>query len=1559
MKTITRALMLISAMCSCTTASAQTPDWENPQIIGIGKLPYHATLQLPSRESECPEIITLDGDWHFHWAKDPQSRPRDFYREDYDVSSWPEIKVPGNWQMQGYGRPIYINITYPFCRDEPRVTSEPPADWYAFDHRNPVGSYVTDIFVGKDMLDKNLILHFGGVESAMYVWVNGSMVGYSQNSMSPAEFDITSFLKEGRNRLAVEVYRWSDGSYLEDQDMWRLSGIFRPVQLWVRPLVHIADYKLTSLPSADFNDGSFTADIKICNTGRRTARNVTATVHIGGQTLSTTVRKIAPHDTVAVSLSTIIRDIRLWSAETPELYPVSIDVDGERFDTHTGFKKVEIIGEVMKINGKNVKLRGVNRHDHHPRTGRFVDRDTYRRDIELMKRCNINFLRTSHYPDDPYLYELCDIYGLFVMDEANQESHGYGYANEYMGHKPEWKKAHVDRAISLVERDKNHPCVTLWSLGNEGGIGPNIQAMKDTVESLDHTRPPFYDCSPRYSALHDEGYPTPDMMRQHAREISDKPYIAREYAHAMGNSMGNFKEYWDVIYADSSICGAAIWDWVDQGIAKPADGSPLRFSPRLERHDDEFWAYGGDFGDMPNDGNFLINGLVAPDRTPHPHFYEVQYVYQPVHFSIAPDGTIEKKSVDPFVNVDDFDYELTTDSLNGETLTGIVAMLRHDKPWAPKGTVVAHEQFVSGQYRYPAGVMLGRKIPDVNREGNRISVKSSNGRIVFDAATGAMTQYIVGSDSLLSLPLEPYFWKPVNDNQRASGFEQRLGAWKHCADSRHVKNVSIARSHGSVTVTFDMALPVGADYSLAYTVNDSCHVHVAAQYKPLCDSIPLIPAFGMRMAVKASADDDRIEWYGRGPHENYPDRKRSQHIGLYSAALDDFQTEYIRPQDNGYRCDTRFFSFATPTRRITVLGSQPLCFRIHDYPDGQLDMNPRHPHDLKRDSLLHINIDLDLNGVAGADTWGRRALPQYTVDGNKPHAYSFIIKPDDIVYPTPTPDQIALQDMEMYAFLHYSLNTYTDQEWGYGNEDPALFNPSALDTRQWVRTCKAAGMKGIIFTAKHHCGFCMWPSAYTDYSVKSSPWKNGQGDVVRELSDACREYGLKFAVYLSPWDRNHHAYGSQEYVDYFRNQLRELLTQYGDVFEVWFDGANGGNGWYGGADETRTIDRHSYYQWPETYKMIRRLQPHCIIWNDGADIRGDLRWVGTESGAIGTTNWSLLHSTGDVPWQHLHYGAEDGDVWVPGETNTSIRPGWFYHSYENAHVKSLSKLMETYYKSVGRNSTLLLNFPIGKDGRIHPADSIRGVAFKTMLDRVFEHNLADKAEISVSDDGPYGSTTLSFANPTECNRFVVCEDIATGQRVKKFSLRAFANGKWHTLADSLAEFGDGLTTIGRKRIICFPTMSVTAIRFSVLESKAAPHIKSISLYRAPDLTNDIPGAGEKRCNSLDIRIDSNNDNNSANSIYIGLGAEKTISGLRYLPPQQRDVEGTITGYSLWAGQHNSWIKVAEGEFSNIVNNPIWQHIAFPHNITTSALRLDAVRLASGSRPAYDDFEITE
>ena len=564
--------------------------------------------------------------------------------------------------------------------------------------------------------------------------------------------------------------------------------------------------------------------------------------------------------------------------------------------------------------------------------------------------------------------------------------------------------------------------------------------------------------------------------------------------------------------------------------------------------------------------------------------------------------------------------------------------------------------------------------------------------------------------------------------------------------------------------------------------------------------------------------------------------------------------------------------------------------------------------------------------------------------------------------PVPSENQLRWQDMEMYAFIHYSLNTYTDQEWGFGNEDPKLFNPSNLDCRQWARVCKQAGMKGIIFTAKHHCGFCMWPSKYTEYSVKNSPWKNGQGDVVRELAEACKEEGLKFAVYLSPWDRNHPEYGKPAYVTYFRNQLRELLTEYGDIFEVWFDGANGGDGWYGGANETRRIDGKTYYQWAETFRMIRELQPNAVIWNDGGD-RGDLRWVGTEAGNVGETNWSLLNKEGDVPYQMLHYGVEDGDSWVAAETNTSIRPGWFYHETENENVKSLSKLMDTYYKSVGRNSCLLLNFPIAPNGRIHPTDSLRGIAFKKMINEVFKTDLTKTAlqtplnipkkqgEDVLALQKAWGSGRLiEFLNPTTFNRFVVEEDIRYGQRVKKVSLEAEVDGQWVPLKDELVENGDGLTTIGHRRIICFPTVTATRLRFIVTDAKCDPIIKKVGVYLAPDITQDTPDAGEKHASDYYIFFGADK------MMFVTLNDEATVTGFRYLPPQDSK-EGLVTHYRISATTDwQKWETLGEGEFSNIVNNPIWQTVRCQPT-RAKIIRVEGLRLAQGERMGYSDIEV--
>jgi len=498
--------------------------------------------------------------------------------------------------------------------------------------------------------------------------------------------------------------------------------------------------------------------------------------------------------------------------------------------------------------------------------------------------------------------------------------------------------------------------------------------------------------------------------------------------------------------------------------------------------------------------------------------------------------------------------------------------------------------------------------------------------------------------------------------------------------------------------------------------------------------------------------------------------------------------------------------------------------------------------------------------------------------------------------PVPSDNQMRWQEMEYYAFIHFSLNTYTDQSWGFGNEDVHLFNPENLDCREWARICKEAGMKGIILTAKHHCGFCLWPSEYTDYSVKNAPWKDGKGDLVREMADACKEYGLKFGVYLSPWDRNRADYGKPEYITYFRNQLTELLTQYGPVFEVWFDGANGGDGYYGGANEVRKIDRTTYYDWANTYKLVRELQPDIVIWNDGG-VRADLRWVGTEEGYVGETNWSLLNATGDVPWEMLHFGVENGDSWVPAEVNTSIRPEWFYHPNEDSKVKTVPFLMDTYYHSIGSNGTLLLSFPIMPDGSIHPTDEKAALGFEKAVKETFAVNLAEGAKVEASNvrggDGIYGadktidpdthtywatddgviaaSLTFDFGKPTMFNRFLVQEYIRLGQRVKAFKLDALVDGDWREIAKA--------TTIGYKRILRFPSIEATKLRFTIAESKACPLISNIGVYNAPLFLN-APTIARNQAGEISI---STNDIGPI-FFYTLDGSEPTIGSSQYHGP---------------------------------------------------------------------------
>ena len=1012
---------------------AQTvPDWENPAVVGMNKEAYHSSLTLPSAKKECKEMISLCGTWKFAWSAKPEVRPVDFYREGYDVSNWASIQVPGNWQLQGFGKPIYVNINYPFKRDQPRVTGEPPSDWYTYENRNPVGSYVTTFQVAPGADTKQFYLHFEGVESAMYVWVNGQKVGYSQNSYSPAEFDVTPFVKEGENRLAVEVYRFSDGSYLENQDYWRLSGIFRPVELWVRPKTHIRDYALLAEPSADFTSATVGARVWVSNQTTMTAENLRLEVVIAGRdksgkpvkkTLVQAVPPVSGRGAQEVVMKEGLDNPRLWSSEDPYLYEVTLtlrDPKGEieKFRYHLGVRRIEIVGEVLKVNGKAIRWRGINRHDHHPRTGRYVDPATTELDVQLMKQGNFNMVRTAHYPHSPLFYELCDRYGLYVMIDANQESHGYGIGSKTLGDNPAWTLAHVDRAVSMVQRDKNHPSIVVWSLGNEGGSGINFVAMRDTVKALAPDRLIFSDSDRSVSDLYDDSYLPPNRLKELALRINDRPVIMREYAYAMGNSLGNLREYWEVMEADSSIAGAAIWNWVDQSLIKKKDGSSLTHgdSPSsITLRDDEFWAFGGDFGEKPTDGPFMINGILGADRVPHPQFFEAQKVQQYINFEqIAGSSDVAVTSKLDFTSLHDYDYAYeilengkpsTSGSLklsrdnrltiphkvtsDGELLLNLHAKLRNPTLWADKGFIVAREQFVLKPFVYPA-IAKSLSDPSIQRLDGSVEVTTAKGKMVLDVRTGALISWKSEGRELLQGALEPYFWKPATHNQRHNNYVNRLGSWRNAAQNREVTHVTSSVENGLAVVIFDMSLPIGAQYQLKYIINGEGKIQVEADYKPDATNIALMPKFGMRMRLPAEMNS--VEWYGRGPFENYPDRKTAAFVGSWQKPLEAFITPYVVPQENANRTDARWFSLSDKTgSTLKVTGLQPLCFRAWPYAEEDLETTPHH-YQLPRRDFVNINIDLNIHGVGGNDGWGARTLDQYTLNGNNPYHYGFILE---------------------------------------------------------------------------------------------------------------------------------------------------------------------------------------------------------------------------------------------------------------------------------------------------------------------------------------------------------------------------------------------------------------------------------------------------------------------------------------------------------------------------------------------------------------------------------------
>ena len=1043
-------LGVLGVLAAPRPAAAQVVDWENPAVVQIDREPPRAVYRAYAGVDQAavgglsPWTRSLNGDWKFSWSPRPEEDPPPFYRPGFDVSGWDDIVVPGNWQVQGFGVPIYSNIRYPFRPEHPRVTLDPPEHFTSYRFRNPVGRYRRSFSVPDDWEGRRVFLHFAGVKSAFYAWVNGERVGYSQDSMMPAEFDVTDRLREGENVFAVEVYRWSDGSYLEDQDMWRLSGIFRDVDLIARPPVHIRDFYVRTDLDDSYRDAELSVVVDIRNQGRDSVRGwkVKARLRDSAGVETASMEAMVPEagasEEVVAELRAEVSAPELWSAETPVLYPLVVWLEDEAgrvveaIPWRVGFREALMREKQFWVNGRSIKLKGVNRHEHHPRMGRHVDLETMIRDVVLIKQANINYVRTSHYPNDPRWVALCDEYGLYVMDEANMEAHEFGTGSPELGDNPAWELAHVDRGVSMVERDKNHASVVIWSLGNEGGGGRNLAAMRRAMEAVDRTRPYFYHGDFSVSDWHDIDYPSTQDYLEFLEAGHDKGANVREYAHAMGNSLGNLQEHWDIIDQHPELVGAAIWDWVDQGLAKPLSGAPLsweRDPHRLSLMDDEFWAYGGDFGDQPNDGDFCINGLVAPDRTPNPHYYEVGKVYQYVQFKrdeSAPNRILVRNRYD-FLSLDAFDwgYRILVDGRvwdqggleapdsapgaeaplelddpgalpedGSEIVLEVEVRLPRDTMWAPAGFVVAREQFVLREPVFE-GIQSVEGSLSVQAGDGAVRVAGDGFAAVMDASDGSLTSWVVRGQELLTRPLEPYFWKPANRNQASNRYEERLGAWREAAAQRRLTRMDARMEDGLARVEFHFDLPVGganAIFRLSYRVNARAEIEVQAEYQPPEGvRMPLMPKFGMRMGIPAGFDS--LAWYGRGPHENYWDRKSSAFLGRYQAPLELFWTNYIYPQDNGARTDVRSIALTGPHGEgIHVRGLQPLTVRAWPYTEADLEQ-AAHPQDLPRRDFIQLNLDLLVHGVGGDNSWGKRTMEKYTIPGDRPLRYGFVAAP--------------------------------------------------------------------------------------------------------------------------------------------------------------------------------------------------------------------------------------------------------------------------------------------------------------------------------------------------------------------------------------------------------------------------------------------------------------------------------------------------------------------------------------------------------------------------------------
>ena len=983
--------------------TSSTNEWENQKIFAINKEPGHPTLipyaseeemkadaayEHPWERTASTRYMLLNGTWKFNWVKAPEERPVAFYKPSYDVSSWKEIEVPSNWEMKGYGTPLYTNVTYPFLNNPPFI--QPQRGYTLEQEPNPVGSYRRDFALPKDWAGKEVYLHFDGVYSAFYVWVNGKRVGYSQGANNDAEFNITPYVKKGNNTLAVEVYKWSDGSYLEDQDMFRLAGIHRDVYLMARPKAHVEDIRTESVFNGDLSEVTL-----------KTTVEASALVEVS--LFDEEGNKIGEGTEISV------KDPQLWSAEKPYLYTVQLAVYDKAgklqectFFKH-GFRKVEFRNNKLYINGVLTYLKGADRHDIHPVHGKAVPVESMVEDILLMKRYNLNAVRTSHYPNDPKMYALYDYYGLYIMDEADQECHG----NQTLSNDPSWGPAYVDRAVRMVRRDRLHPSVLFWSLGNESGKGCNIVAERDAIKALD-SRPVHYEGQNDVADIDSQMYPSLENMMARDRDGSAKPYFLCEYAHAMGNAIGNLAEYWDYIENKSErMIGGCIWDWVDQALVMPgANDGKLYF--------------GGSFGDMPNDNDFCCNGIVTADRRVTAKLQQVKKVYQYVkfrhsrldrespvqielenrytaynlnemllHFTYLVEGVVvgegsgELPATAP--------WERCTVQIpappkaEGDITLQVELSLKEGTRWGPKGHVVATEEFVLQEAegrlaRTPESSFGPLKV--YMEEGRFLCASNKAISVRFDRARGTLLSLCLDGMEVLHSMGGPVF----NGYRYISNDAARF-----ILDGKDEQVTMQPQLTGFRFKAGDEQLKVEVETdicTLVYDVHAAGYVDVDARFHPGKDYA--LPRVGLRMLLNPAYE--YLSWYGRGPMENYPDRKDCAFLGVYENTVDGMTEPYVRTQSMGARTDTRWLKFQTKEGdTVTFTAAQTFDFSALHYTDEDLYL-VKYANDLDkiRRSEVVLNLDCFQTGL-GNGSCGPGPLPEYTLAPGQEYHYRFRI----------------------------------------------------------------------------------------------------------------------------------------------------------------------------------------------------------------------------------------------------------------------------------------------------------------------------------------------------------------------------------------------------------------------------------------------------------------------------------------------------------------------------------------------------------------------------------------